>query len=966
MTTIISVDVSTMKGFWIAWWLLSGTIAQVLRIGVQDPPGAMNLQLYASTFQDMQAKLGCPIEVVSFMQDSDLQQAAVNGSLQAMLAGPGVAYCTLLRTDMQPLASAITYLDGEPVNQLAGVVFTRRNSSIFKLQDLRGGIVAAGQVTQLVTCQAQWGLLQQHGVSLFADTRGVFFYTDLRALVEAVRGGVADAGFARAGFLEDLGYNASSFRILNSQTFPAFPYNSSTPLYSNSVLGTFPAVNYTMRTRLLRALLDYKPTDPPLVAGHYAGWASQQSFLDVRRLQVSIGVLTGDDSHCNQIDQVYDGVNCPPGQRRRSIAQVQDSCQSAGVVCPANTSMVQCVCSPCEAIVYPKRIAGLSVGRFVAIVAPVVWVILLVCCLVWRRLQLRVPAILWDDLHVDGSCILGKASHGLVLKGQYQGSAVAIKRAYPRAAPGKTLFDLDDAEIEKLLRPEVPLSDRACFKRWLHITRLTVECFGIQSWHQRQVRAVHQMASMRHSNIVPTLGVCLGEDRNEVLVVNQYMERGSLHELLNNPSVDIDKILTTSIARDVADAIHWCHLQSPPIVGCDLQAQHVLLDINLRAHLSTSSARGARESVYMAPELLQGHPRTPASDVYAFGMFVYSLLYRHDPFEGDDTKEVITAIRDSHSVTPKRPDISRVEEPIKQILEQCWDDDPAARPTLDEIRVGLQHSERRSMEAGRKSLADELLSRLRQGQVLIRAVYPPTVARALEEGRMPEPETYPFVTIFFSDIMGFTRISSKLGAEGVMAMLHMIYTAMDELAEKHRVFKVETIGDAWMGVTNLREPQADHAARMGRFALEVVNTVGSLVTPTSMTMSAEPLHIRVGIHSGPVTAGIVGSTNPRYCLFGDAVNVASRMESTCEQDKIQLSRQAAHAMVNHGPDLKPRIWRRAGLVDVKGKGMLKTYYLATDDDLVMLNVRRMRKRSATGPGEERFSYDEEALRETMR
>lgn len=781
-----------MSALLIAWFLLSVVSAQPLRIGLQNPPGSNTLQMYGPTLQDLQTKVGVQIELVSFVYDADLQQAAVNGSLQGVLAGPGLAYCVMLATDIQPVASVVTYLDGEPVNQVGGVIVVRQDSAIQRVEDLRGMVVAAGQLTQLATCQAQWGLLQQNNVSLFADTKGVFLYSDLDALLQSVRDGVVDAGFMRAGFLEESGYNASSFRVVNPTTFQGFPYNSSTPLYSNTALVALPSTNYALRTNISRALLDYGPGDPPLVAGMYAGWAPEQSFIRIRSLQAAIGILSPEGDRCNEIVQVYDGVDCPAGQQRKSAAQLVTSCQEAGVMCPGGGSTVQCVCSPCEPIVYPKRIGGLSPARFAGILVAVFLVVVAVGYIVWRRLRLRVQAILWDDLHVDGSCVLGKASNGLVLKGKYQGSAVAVKRAYPRMAPGHSIFDMDDTEIEKLLGPGLAAAQKAtAVKRWMHTMRQVVECFGAVTKRKRQIHDVHARshARMRHSNIVPTLGVCLGEDRNEILAVNLYMERGSLHDLLNNPSVVIDTILTTSIARDIASALEWCHLQSPPVVGCNMQPHHILMDINLRAHLANSVSRMSRESVFMAPELLQGGGATPASDAYAFGMLMYTLLFRHEPFEGQDRGEVIRAIRDSHSVVPRRPDVSEAEEPMRRMLAQCWDNDPAARPTLSEICTRLQ-------SANRKSLADDLISKVRQGQALLESVYPPNVARALEEGRMPEPETHPFVTIFFSDIMGFTRISSNLGAEGVMAMLHTIYTAMDKLAEKHGVFKVETIGDA--------------------------------------------------------------------------------------------------------------------------------------------------------------------------
>ena len=165
---------------------------------------------------------------------------------------------------------------------------------------------------------------------------------------------------------------------------------------------------------------------------------------------------------------------------------------------------------------------------------------------------------------------------------------------------------------------------------------------------------------------------------------------------------------------------------------------------------------------------------------------------------------------------------------------------------------------------------------------LLYDVFPKHVADALREGRPVEPERKDCVTIFFSDIVGFTTISSSLDPEKVSTMLHRLYTAFDALSSAHRIFKVETIGDAYMAVTNLVEDQLnDHAVRMARFAVSAIqaarNTLIDLDNPSLGTV-----RIRVGLHSGPVVANVVGTRNKRYCLFGDSVNTAARMESNSE------------------------------------------------------------------------------------
>jgi class 3 adenylate cyclase len=195
-------------------------------------------------------------------------------------------------------------------------------------------------------------------------------------------------------------------------------------------------------------------------------------------------------------------------------------------------------------------------------------------------------------------------------------------------------------------------------------------------------------------------------------------------------------------------------------------------------------------------------------------------------------------------------------------------------------------------------------------------VLPPSIAERLMREPGTIAERFSTVTIMFTDIVRFTELSSRVSAEELVALLNEIFSAFDELVEKHGLEKIKTIGDSYMAVAGVPTLREDHPAAVADFALDMLDVVARL-----NVSRAEPIRIRTGIHTGPVVAGVIGTKRFAYDLWGDAVNTASRMESHALPDTIQVTR-ATYERLRERYEL-----RRRGVIEVKGKGEMVTYLL---------------------------------------
>ncbi|XP_034002191.1 atrial natriuretic peptide receptor 2-like [Trematomus bernacchii] len=612
------------------------------------------------------------------------------------------------------------------------------------------------------------------------------------------------------------------------------------------------------------------------------------------------------------------------------VCEVEENCLN----CPAD-------CGICPMSIAIKVAIGLPVALFSSgFILTMVWI------------QYQKQRMLWDESWIISykSIIFGRM--GLL----GLGSTMSLQRIRSNSSISRTTNVTVCTGVNTSFRQDL-IQPGLYDGRTVAVKHIQNKHFTLCKTIRKEVKEVRLLD---HPNLCKFIGGSI--EVPYVSIITEYCPKGSLYDVLLNEDIPINWGFRLSFATDIARGMSYLHQHKMfhgrlHSINCVIDDRWVckISDYGLTVFrqedfeaTSNGFNCGNVNRLYCAPEVMLGSSSnmTVAADVYSYSIILVEIATRSDLISHQ-----AEGVRVDIAWRPPLPEVKAgkadtdcpSQEDYCELIKKCWNHNVTTRPTFEQVKknldkmnphkvspvdmmMNLMEKYSKHLEAIVAERTQDLLQEKQKTDRLLYSMLPKPVADDLRQGRTSEAQSYSNATVYFSDIVGFTQLSGASTPHQVVDFLNQLYTSFDEIIDNYDVYKVETIGDAYMVVSGVPQQNGiNHAGEIASMALDLVSVCHTFKIPHKPNTQ---LQIRAGIHSGPVVAGVVGTKMPRYCLFGDTVNTASRMESTSEALKIQVSGATADLLHT----LRGYILTCRGTFNVKGKGDMTTWWLEAKSD----------------------------------
>ncbi|ESN91984.1 hypothetical protein HELRODRAFT_90075 [Helobdella robusta] len=470
------------------------------------------------------------------------------------------------------------------------------------------------------------------------------------------------------------------------------------------------------------------------------------------------------------------------------------------------------------------------------------------------------------------------------------------------------------------------------------------------------------MANIRHQNLNLFLGVCL--DLPNSCLMYLYNKFGSLTDLIREQKIRPNYDNKLSLVLDITSGMDYLHRSLLKIHG-HLSSKNCVIDNRFIASYSFSLENfnsnikndlhykhfSVADALYLAPELLQiskgnflSEQGSPEGDVYAFGIIMqevimwdvpYAIERQNKPISQILRQVMLTTMR--HPIRPLIPENLCSDEWL-ELMKKCLRQQPDRRATFASINFDFKKmlkgktvhimdvtlekleklNEKLQILVSRRT--EELKQKKAEVEAWIFNILPVGIARAMLKNKTVHPQEFEEATIYFSDIVGFDIICQTGSPAFIVDFLNNVFRHFDLVTDKYDLYKCETTKDVYMVASGVPKKIRHHASEIATMALDMFTTINKFEIPGT---NNNVLQLRIGLHSGPVVAGILGTSLPQYCIYGDSVNTASRMQTSGYALRIHMSDTTNKLLqATNEFDTMER-----GKIEVKGKGIMTTHWL---------------------------------------